>query len=153
MASVDTGGDGPNVEVNIVPFIDLMSVLITFLLLTAVWTQVSMIQIGSSLYAKQQDGSETPKPEEEKTLRLDIQKDGYKLRFGDKEFKFPKVKGEYDRKALRASLKTIKEENPEKTDAMIWVAESLNFENFIQGMDILLGERFPNIGVVTGDIK
>jgi biopolymer transport protein TolR len=152
MASVDTGGDGPNVEVNIVPFIDLMSVLITFLLLTAVWTQVSMIQIGSSIYGKQQEGN-APKMEEDKVLRLDVLKDGYKLRFGPKEFKFPKVKGLYDKKALKASLKTIKEENPEKKDAMISVAENLSFEVFIGGMDILLDSKFPNIGVVTGDIK
>lgn len=153
MASVDTGGDGPNVEVNIVPFIDLMSVLITFLLLTAVWTQVSMIQIGSSIYGKDpNDGTPKP-PEEEKVLRLDILKDGYKLRFASKEFKFPKIQGEYDKKALRASLKTIKEENPEKKDAMISVADQLDFEIFIGGMDILLDSKFPNIGVIPGDVK
>ncbi|OQW47208.1 MAG: hypothetical protein A4S09_15545 [Proteobacteria bacterium SG_bin7] len=153
MASVDTGGDGPNVEVNIVPFIDLMSVLITFLLLTAVWTQVSMIQIGSSIYGRDPNDG-TPKPqEEEKVLRLDILKDGYKLRFASKEFKFPKVNGEYDKKSLRASLKSIKEENPEKKDAMISVNDQLDFEIFISGMDILLDSKFPNIGVVPGDVK
>jgi biopolymer transport protein ExbD len=52
MASIDTGGKGPNVDLNLVPFIDLMSVLITFLLISAIWVQVSLIQIGSSLYAK-----------------------------------------------------------------------------------------------------
>lgn len=153
MASVDTGGEGPNVEVNIVPFIDLMSVLITFLLLTAVWTQVSMIQIGSSIYGKSQDNQDKAPPEEEKVLRLDIKKDGYFLRFGDMPYKFPKIKGDYDRKSLRAKLKEIKESNPEKKDAMISVGEDLSFEIFIQGMDILLGERFPSISVVTGDIK
>jgi len=152
MASVDTGGDGPNVEVNIVPFVDLMSVLITFLLLTAVWTQVSMIQIGSSIYGKQQEGN-APKMEEEKVLRLDVVKDGYKLRFGDREFKFPKLKGQYDKKQLKAALLDIKEKNPEKKDAMISVQENLSFEVFIGGMDILLDSKFPNIGVVTGDIK
>lgn len=48
MAQIDSGGSkgrAVSVELNLVPFIDLMSVLITFLLITAVWTQVSMIQI------------------------------------------------------------------------------------------------------------
>ncbi len=55
MAHIESGGSRgrkTNIELNLVPFIDLMSVLITFLLITAVWTQVSMIQIGSSLYGK-----------------------------------------------------------------------------------------------------
>ena len=52
MGQISSGGHGKKevaVELNLVPFIDLMSVLITFLLITAVWTQVSMIQIGNSL--------------------------------------------------------------------------------------------------------
>ena len=50
MAHISSGGKGRdiNTELNLVPVIDLMSVLITFLLITAVWTQVSMIQLGAS---------------------------------------------------------------------------------------------------------
>lgn len=45
MASINTdGGDGLNVELNLVPFIDLLSTLTLFLLVTAVWYQVSAIQ-------------------------------------------------------------------------------------------------------------
>jgi len=49
MAQIEEKGSGrsSNVDLNIVPFIDLMCVCIIFLLVTAVWTQVSMIQIGS----------------------------------------------------------------------------------------------------------
>ena len=44
MAHIDSGGRGRdvNTELNLVPVIDLMSVLITFLLISAVWTQVSI---------------------------------------------------------------------------------------------------------------
>jgi biopolymer transport protein ExbD len=55
MAHIDDGGGGgrnTTVDLNLVPIIDLMSVCIIFLLITAVWTQVSMIQIGSSIYGK-----------------------------------------------------------------------------------------------------
>ncbi len=153
MANVESGSDGPNVDVNIVPFIDLMSVLITFLLITAVWTQVSMIQIGSSIHGKSQADQEQPKPEEDKELRLNVRKDGYLLRFGTQAFKFPKIGGQYDKKSLRAKLKDIKENNPDKNDAMIAVDNDLDFETFISGMDTLLHEKFANVSVVTGDIK
>lgn len=38
--------DGLNVELNLVPFIDLLSSLVLFLLITAVWVQISAIPTG-----------------------------------------------------------------------------------------------------------
>ena len=153
MAQVGDSGEGPNVELNLVPFIDLMSVLITFLLITAVWTQVSMIQIGSSVYGKKQEDQDPPPPEEDKLLRLDIKKNEYFLRYGSQPYRFPKKGNEYDVKSLRAKLKEIKTKDPEKKDAMVSVEDNLDFETFIKGMDILIQEKFPNIGVVTGEVK
>jgi biopolymer transport protein TolR len=45
MASVDTGGKGNklNFELNLVPFIDLLSSLVLFLLLSAVWVQMGAL--------------------------------------------------------------------------------------------------------------
>ena len=44
-AAIDTGGKGSvNVELNIVPFIDLMSCLTAFLLVTAVWVNIANVQ-------------------------------------------------------------------------------------------------------------
>ena len=44
------GGKGGNVDVNVVPFIDLLSSLVLFLLLNAVWIQIS--GIGTNIDAK-----------------------------------------------------------------------------------------------------
>src|SRR6187200_2664129 len=45
-ASLDLGGKKSlNVELNIVPFIDLMSCLTAFLLVTAVWSNIAQITI------------------------------------------------------------------------------------------------------------
>ena len=84
MAHIDSGdssGRKKNIELNLVPFIDLMSVLITFLLITAVWTQVSMIQIGSSLYGKKSDSQPNPKPppNADVLLKVDVKEIGYVL--------------------------------------------------------------------------
>ena len=43
------GGKKPlNAELNLVPFIDLLSCCISFLLITAVWTQIAGLQVASS---------------------------------------------------------------------------------------------------------
>lgn len=60
--SVDTGGGGRgksgNFDLNLVPFIDLLSVLITFLLATAIWTEIMSLQVDQAI----QDPTVTPPP-------------------------------------------------------------------------------------------
>ena len=47
MAHIDTGDDkrGRNIDLNIIPFIDLMSCLTAFLLVTAVWVKIGQMPI------------------------------------------------------------------------------------------------------------
>lgn len=50
-----------NVELNLVPFIDLLSTLVLFLLVTAVWIQVSALPVGTeSAGGKRDTSSATP---------------------------------------------------------------------------------------------
>ena len=72
MAHIEESGKNSSVvELNLVPFIDLMSVCIIFLLITAVWTQVSMIQLGSSIYSNKTDDKPIiPPPFAEVVLRV-----------------------------------------------------------------------------------
>lgn len=154
MAHIDDGGSkgrSVNVDVNIVPFIDLMSVLVIFLLITAVWTQVSMIQLGSSVYGKKTEQKEaTPPPRAEIPFRLDVLSTGHAILLGKKTMSIPKVDGEYDYKRLVLELKRVKELYPEKVDAIITMNDALKYEYLIAGMDALLQADFPQISVATG---
>lgn len=155
MAHIDSGngkGRSPSVELNLVPFIDLMSVLITFLLITAVWTQVSMIQIGSSLYGKKTDTqpSNTPPPQAEVVLKLDVKENGYILTIGKQAISIPNKGTEFDDVGLLAQLERVKQLYPEKTDGVVAVAEGLPYEMLIRSMDSFLKAGFPSISVATG---
>lgn len=154
MAHIDDGGGkGRNttVDLNLVPIIDLMSVCIIFLLITAVWTQVSMIQIGSSIYGKKStDDKPEPPKRAEIPFRLDVLKDGYRVIVGRNEMRFPKVGGQYDGEKLTAELKKIKELYPDKADCVVTVLDELPYETLIGGMDALLVAGFPEISVATG---
>ena len=154
MAHIDDGGGDDRsvaVDVNLVPFIDLMSVCIIFLLITAVWTQVSMIQIGSSIYGKKTtDETPKPPPRAEIPFRLDVKAEGYAITVGRQSLSIPKVSGSYDDTNLLGELKKIKELYPEKNDAVITVQDALSYENLIRGMDALLTAGFPEIAVATG---
>ena len=157
MAQVgESGGDREsNVELNLVPFIDLMSVCITFLLITAVWSQVSMIQIGSSIYGRKTEGAADPTPPKENiVLRIDVKQFGYSLLYGQRTIEIAKTKmGEYDTESLLYELLRVKADRPQKEDAVITVQNDLNYDSLIQGMDQVLAAGFPQISVASSGVE
>ncbi len=140
MAQIDSSGRGrnTNVELNLVPFIDLMSVLITFLLISAVWTQVSMIQLGASFASPQSDSAKpfTVPPNEDIVLRLDVVESGFVLKFGNQTKSIPKLTPEaYDTDTLILELKKIKQAYPDKPGVKISIADEIQYEFVVKAMD------------------
>lgn len=155
MAHIDGGdssGRKKNIELNLVPFIDLMSVLITFLLITAVWTQVSMIQIGSSLYGKKSDDMEAspPPPNADVVLKVDVKEVGYVLTVGKQVISLPLIGDQFDDAGLVAQLQRVKQLYPDKVDAVVSVADAIPYEQLIKAMDNCLSSGFTAIAVATG---
>src|SRR5215813_1881872 len=67
------GGKSVNVELNIVPFIDLMSCLTAFLLVTAVWINIAQINIQPK--GKNRDTQQVQQDDETVTLSVLVQSD------------------------------------------------------------------------------
>lgn len=155
MAQVeDKNGRSPNIELNLVPIIDLMSVLITFLLITAVWTQVSMIQLGSSIYGRKTEQNQEippPPPQADIPLRVDVKENGFRVVIGSEKIMIAKNAEGYDYPGLMTRLKAIKEKYPDKTDGVITVDEVLAYENLITGMDTMIQSGFQTISVSTAE--
>lgn len=146
MAHIDTGGKGRsvNTELNLVPFIDLMSVLITFLLISAVWTQVSMIQLGAS-FASPKNPSEKeikPPPHEDLVLRLDIKSNGYVLFVGKDVRPIPFVGGKYDNVSLLADLAKVKQMYPDKAGVKMAISDEILYDVVVAAMDTGLKAGF-----------
>ncbi len=137
-------------ELNLVPFIDLMSTCISFLLITAVWTQVSMIQIGSSIYGKKTDtGQVEQPPKDQSVLKIDINNRGYVVNLGKQSLLIPKVAGEFDQNSLTEQLKNLKASHPEKNDGIITLLDEIKYDELIKGMDSLMTAGFPEIAIAT----
>ena len=79
-APVDSGKGGKksmDSEINLVPFIDLLSCLISFLIVTAVWTQISVLKASSTGSLTADD---TPVEEKETVdIKVTVSDVGYKL--------------------------------------------------------------------------
>ena len=139
MAHIESSGKGrsTNVDLNLVPFIDLMSVLITFLLISAVWTQVSMIQLGAS-FASPRDANQTQYKApllEDLVLRLDVVASGYILKIGSETKPIPKKGDEYDSATLVLELTKIKKTYPDKAGVKIAISDDIMYEHVITVMD------------------
>jgi biopolymer transport protein TolR len=146
------GGRGrqTTLELNLVPVIDLMSVLITFLLITAVWTQVSMIQIGSSIYGKKSDTPPVPTPDTDVALKVEVRTNGYVITLAKQNITIPFKDNDFDDNALAQTLQKAKEQYPQKVDGTIAMVDEIPYERLIHVMDAYLKSGFDSISVLTG---
>jgi biopolymer transport protein TolR len=147
--SVDTGGGkgkkSLDSSIPLVPFIDLLSCCIAFLLMTAVWTQVSKLQVLS-----QGGQSDAPPPDQENKnidVRVIITERGFTLTAGG-VVEIPKASGGYDIKTLRDKLKAIKATVGD-TQRNITVAseDAVAYEDLVKVVDICNAEGFPDVTV------
>jgi len=132
------GKKGLNVELNLVPFIDLMTVCVTFLLLTAVWTQTNRISIDQSVAKPKPNQQQQEQP---KRLTVMVGRDGYSVRWSEdpKAEAIPKLgNGKYNIDGLRAKLKEWLEAKRFKTDQKVMVApeDAIAYSEMIGAMDM-----------------
>lgn len=150
-APVPSGGGGKKAvdfQLNLVPFIDLLSVLISFLLMSAVWTQIARIEVKQSPNLP----SDEPPPEQEEE-RLDlsviIKSSGYAVtKKGGQIIKEIEKQGdEYDAKALSEVLKQVVVENPDNEEITVTSEDSIPYQELITVMDVCLDNNLRGISV------
>jgi biopolymer transport protein ExbD len=141
------GGKKPlDAELNLVPFIDLLSCCISFLLITAVWTQIAGLQISSS------GGPPEPQAKESTVeVRLLLGEKGYQLMVAGAAFDIPKVNGVYDRKLLAEKLKTLKTTLPDQTAITVQPEDSVVYADLVETVDTAMGERLRNVTVAPAN--
>ena len=147
--SESSGERDVNVEPNLVPFIDLMSVCIIFLLVTAVWTQVSMIELGANVYGKKVGDTAPPSKIKPVSINVQVTTTGYVLTEGGKRYQIVKKEDEYDTRTLFLQLQTVKQRNPSVEAVSIGLADQLTYNEMIEGMDVILNAGFSEVSVAT----
>src|ERR1700755_872910 len=107
------GGKKPlDASLNLVPFIDLLSCCISFLIITAVWTQLARMDVTQKGQGAAGASDEKP-PEAQIQLTLFIDSDGYTFSTSTGEnTPIPKVGEEYDYTKLADTLKAVRS-NPQ----------------------------------------
>lgn len=141
-------------EVNLVPFIDLLSMCICFLLMTAVWTQLGSVQV------KQANGSEAAATSPAKTVDLDLKLNSASeatllVKRSGKVSKQMKVSGKTESELssrLSSELQTVKNdlqrEGLKVTAVMLTPNQGVPYGQLISLMDAFRKNEMVNIGVI-----
>ncbi len=142
-----------NSELNLTPFIDLLSTMVCFLLITAVWVQIGSMEIKQSYGTS---ASHTPKVNFEMDLIFNNEKSSQILvKRNGKRFKRIRAKGEsfHEMKSkLQESLETFlsqKKNNTIKINALtVTTKPSVLYGQLVEVLDIFRNRSISNIGIV-----
>jgi biopolymer transport protein TolR len=145
--SLDSGGGSGKKSVDmvipLVPFIDMLAMMITFLMMTAVWTQIGRLQVASQ---GQGDPSSQP-PTPTLQLNLTLTERGYMLNAGATAIEIPKKGEEYDAPKLLEELKKIKKENPDHRAITVAAEDAIEYQWVVQVVDTCITAEFPDVTV------
>jgi biopolymer transport protein ExbD len=126
-------------ELLLVPMIDIFTVLVTFLLMTAVFSRITIVQLDLPSAASR---SPTEPPFR---LEVIVRKEGFELTNGTTRIAaIPKVAGEYDVKGLSELALALKRAHPEVDNASVLLEEDVNYNNLIEVMDAIRSAEVPN---------
>lgn len=135
-----TGKRAFDTPLNMVPFIDLLTVLIAFLLMTAVWTQLSRIAVAQQAT----EGDATVAPETRPKLSVLVTTAGYRVARGAMELKA--IDG-YDVASLGAVLSQERRDHPDDDAIIVRGDDQVAYEEVVAVMDTALENDLSGITV------
>jgi biopolymer transport protein ExbD len=143
-------------ELLLVPMIDIFTVLVTFLLMTAVFSRTVILQLNLPK-------SETEFKEPPPGLQLEVMVRKDQLMVADRNtgplHAVPNTPQGYDYEGLTEYLKFVKARFPDKTDASILLEPDTQYDTLVQVMDrvrvfedgqganVVQAELFPDISI------
>jgi biopolymer transport protein ExbD len=134
-------------QLNLVPMIDIFTVLVTFLLMTAVFSRITILQL--DLPSSNASAGSTPP-----AFRLEVivRQDGFELTNGNELIAaIPKANGAYDLKTLSELALALKREYPDANDASVLLERDVAYDHLIQVMDAIRSTQAPALDVRTAD--
>jgi biopolymer transport protein ExbD len=146
-------------ELNITAFMNLMVILVPFLLITAVFSRLAILELNLP------GSSNEPVEPQEQTFQLEVIVRADKIEIGDRNQGllgiYPNTGDGYDYEAMSTKLSELKDRYPQKTDASILLEQDIAYDTLVQVMDrvrveeevdedaesIVRNDLFPDISI------
>ena len=142
-------------EINVVPMIDMMIILVFFLIFTAVFTKTNVLELNLP-------GADSAVPDLPKGLNLEVIVRKQAIEVADRGTGIlrtvPVADQKYDLKSLSDYLQLVKSKYPETTAATILLEQEVEYDTLVQVMDTVrvfqvpgshwdVAELFPDVSV------
>lgn len=142
-------------DLNVVPMIDMMVILVAFLVFTAVFTRTNILELNFP-------AADAAVPDLPQGLQLEVVVRASNLEISDRNTgplkALPNTAGGYDLAGLSEYLLLVKSKYPDKQDATILLEPNVPYDTLVQVMDTIRvyskpgaaysqGELFPNVSV------
>ena len=138
-------------NLNLVPFIDLFSTMIIFLLVTAVFDELAAVPV--SLGDKNQKSPQITQSDSAKpissSVKIVIAKEEITMIDGSRSKSFAVTPDHEDYSQLEAFLENVRIAYPNKKDILITSRDSAYYEHLVAVLDHCLGKQFDEL-VVSG---
>jgi biopolymer transport protein ExbD len=122
-------------ELDITTFLNLMVVLVPFLLISAVFSRVTILELSVPTAA---GGAALVQPDF--SIEVIVRKAGLELANGASVVAaIPKKDDQYDLKKLSEMLSRLKADYPQKDDATVLMEPQIEYDHLIQVMDTVRG--------------
>jgi len=135
-------------ELNITAFLNLMVVLVPFLLISAVFSQMTILELN---LPQDSNAKQDKNQKKARNFEVIIRKDALVVSdtLGGVIQKIEKVDGEHDFKALSDLLKKIKSKFPEKQNIAILLEPDIEYETLVTTMDTVRIVKVVDSGSVV----
>jgi biopolymer transport protein TolR len=147
----EEGGRSSNVELNIIPFIDLMSCLTAFLLVTAVWVNISQLDV--SAQGKARDGQDKEEPDPKLSVLIEPDEIWVGVSRIDEFTRIPKTATGYDWEKFEQVLKEQKASAYFNAASDIQVAAEstqaapVSYQQLVLAMDVAVKVGFADVNL------
>ena len=126
-------------ELDVTTFLNLMVVLVPFLLITAVFSQITIVELNLPM-------SSGGKSVEEPTFRVEVivRQSGLEITNGRTVIAaIPKVEDEYDMTTLASYMMSLKKDHPDTEAASVLLEPDIPYDYLIQVMDVVRSADIP----------
>jgi biopolymer transport protein ExbD len=131
---------------NLTPMMDVLTVLVVFLLITAVFTSITVMDLNVPT-----NTGEAVSSKPNFAIEVIVRRTGLEIANGSSvEAAIPKVDGKYDLKKLSELLLALKAQYPQKEDATVLMEPKVEYDYLVQVMDAVRGAGtplFPKISI------
>lgn len=132
-------------NVNLVPYIDLLMTIMTFLMMTAVWTQIAMLEVqnasGNNEPQEEEKDEDKPKPIilllTETAVK--VQEEGGELQEFAQQGESPNWTG------VEGALSQLKKQREERTEVKIQAEDGVGYEDIAKAIDVCTGLKLSAI--------